>query len=104
MKLETFPDRVVIFEDDSPPGQTPSCYLGAIYQLFIVLYTFLEDKDKDKDKDKTEPKREPLQKFTKRQIITNLLQKYEEDHDEEVLGYTLKKDPKVLRYVEKFKN
>ena len=98
--LEDFPDRVVTFGDGSPVGQTPSCYLGAIYQLFIILYSFLEDQDKDKKE------RKPLEEFSKRHKIMNLLQKYQkenddlDDLDDEV---TLKTDPKVLKYISDFK-
>ena len=99
LRLEDFPDRVVTFGDGSPVGQTPSCYLGVIFQLFIILYSFLEDQDKDKK----ELKREPLEKFSKRQKIINLLQKYEKENDDLDDEVTLKTDPKVLKYIAEFK-
>ena len=93
LTLEEFPNRVVTYGDTSPMGQTPSCYLGAIYQLFVVLYSFLEDQDKTKK----------LQTFEKTQYIGNLLQEYHKIHDKKIEDVELKTDSKVVKYVDKFK-
>jgi hypothetical protein len=94
LTLEEFPNRVVTYGDASPMGQTPSCYLGTIYQLFVVLYSFLEDQDKTK---------KPLQTFEKNQYIGNLLQEYHKIHDKEIEDVELKTDSKVVKYVDEFK-
>jgi hypothetical protein len=100
LTLEKFPNRVVTYGDTSPMGQTPSCYLGAIYQLFVVLYSFLEDQDKTK-KRKHIPL--PLQTFEKTQYIGTLLQEYHKIHDKEIEDVELKTDSKVVKYVDEFK-
>jgi len=100
LTLEKFPNRVVTYGDTSPMGQTPSCYLGAIYQLFVVLYSFLEDQDKTK---KRKHKPLPLQTFEKNQYIGNLLQEYHKIHDKEIEDVELKTDSKVVKYVDEFK-
>ena len=99
LRLETFPDRVTVFTGVINPVtrkmDSPSCYMGLIYQPLIVLYTILFESHPDC------PKFVPI--FARRQYISGLLEIYAERYGDEVEDITKKNDPTLIRYVEGFK-